>query len=200
MKSYERLARDVGVLYLTEDAFSNGHYQLVEVARDGSGGVAECKRVSSVTVSAPRLEGFKQRLLSSNYKYLYDEQKREFFMRKTTPIYDGAIVLCDMIMSKILFMEVDGENCRLRVTHMKNHGLSFQKMTCQQLASHKQYANFKEECLTISNLLACNLVHLDAKLQQQVIVSRTTKNMFRCEDVVFYLDDGSEKLLQYDDP
>lgn len=117
-------------MYLTEDAYSNGHYQLVEVARDGSGGITGCTRVSSVAVSAARLEGFKQRLLSSNYKYLYDEQKREFFMRKTTPIYDGAIVLCDMIMSKILFMEVDGESCRLRVTHMKNHGLSFQKITC----------------------------------------------------------------------
>lgn len=112
-------------MYVTEDAEQNGYYHLVELNRDNFGAVTDCAKVSSITVNAHRLEGFKQRILGSNYKYLYDEQKEQFFMRKTTPIYEGAIVLCDMIMNKIIFIEVDGENCRLKVTHMKNHGLSF---------------------------------------------------------------------------
>lgn len=137
VKSYERLAKDVGILYFTEDSKQNGYYHLVELTKDEFGAVTDAAKLSGINVDAARLEGFKRRVLSSNYKYLYDEGNGQFFMRKSTPIYEGAIVLCDMIMNKIMFMEVDGENCRLRVTHMKNHGLSFQKLTCQQMASHK---------------------------------------------------------------
>jgi hypothetical protein len=79
-------------------------------------------------VSMSRLEGFKLRVLSCNFKYLYDEGKEQFFLRKTSPIYQGAILICDLIMNKMIFLEVDGDNCRLKVTHMQNHGTSFQKI------------------------------------------------------------------------
>lgn len=199
VRALERLAKDVGVLYLTEDSKGNGYYQLVELQRDGAGTATACPKVTSITVSPTRLEAFKRRVLSSNYKYLYDDLRGQFFMRKTTPIYEGAIVISDLIMNKIIFMEVvDGENCRLRVTHMKNHGLSYQKISCQQLASHPQYATFREECLTLSSLLASNLFQLDSKLLQQVIVSRTTKNMFRCEDTIYHLQDD-DRLVALED-
>ena len=64
-------------------------------------------------------------MVGSNYKYLYDEATHQFFVRKTTPIYTGTFAVSDLIMNKIIFLEIDGDNARLKVTHMKNHGMSF---------------------------------------------------------------------------
>lgn len=166
IKQYERLAKDVGLLYVTEDSLSNGYYNLLEVKRDGNGVSVGCEKLTSVTPSAPRLEEFKQRVTSCNFKYLYDEKKREFFLRKTSPIYLGAITVCDVIMNKVIFTECDGDNCRLKVTHMRNHALSYQKISALELAGHSQYSNFKGEQLTLSNLLASQLYNFDSKLRQ----------------------------------
>lgn len=149
--------------------------------------------------SATSIENFKQRVRNCNYKYLYDEKAKHFYLRKMAPIYAGAAVITDLILNKIIFAEVRGDNTRLKVTSMKNHGTSFQKLSCSQLSQYSHYPKLKEEYLTVSNLLATQIVQFDHKISQQLIVSRTTKNMFRCEDVIVHMnEDGS--ALTYDDP
>lgn len=166
VKSYERQAEQVGILYLTEDSMSNGFYNVVEVQRGSNGSVSGCTKLKGLAVSAPRLETFKHRVIGCNFKYLYNEERRQFFMRKAVPICPGTIAICDVILNKMIFLEVDGDRCRLRVTHLKNHGLSFQKLTAQQLSCHLPYPVLKAECLTLSNLLAANMANLDSKLKQ----------------------------------
>ena len=65
----------MGLLYVTEDSLSNGYYNLLEVKRDGNGVAVGCEKITSVTPSHTRLEEFKQRVTSCNFKYLYDEKK-----------------------------------------------------------------------------------------------------------------------------
>lgn len=117
MQAHERLAKDVGILYLTENKNGTGYYNLVQVERDAGGTAVGCRKPDTV-VSADRLEGYRQRVLSCNFRYLYDENKQEFFLRKSTPIQRGSIVISDMVMNKIIFVEIRGEKCRLKVTHM----------------------------------------------------------------------------------
>lgn len=130
VQAHERQAKEVGVLFITEDRDGVGYYNLVQVNRDTSGTATSCSK-PDVVVDPERMEGFKQRVLSSNYRYLYDEQREEFFLRKSTPIQRGAIVISDMVMKKIIFLEMRQGKCRLKVTHMKNHGMSFQKISAQ---------------------------------------------------------------------
>jgi hypothetical protein len=66
----------------------------------------------------------------------------------------------------------------------------------------KQYTQFMEECLTLSNILGQNLAYIDETNQTrpQVVVSRTINNMFRCEGSVWHLDtEGEMELKQYQD-
>lgn len=121
VSSYEKLAKPVGYMYITEDADSNGYYNLVQRNEDGS--FAKYDDTSSFAASS--IESFKLRVINSNYKYLYDEKQQHFYLRKTVPVYPGAAVVSDLILNKMIFMEVKGDSTRLKVTNMKNHGLSF---------------------------------------------------------------------------
>lgn len=178
---------------------SNGFYNLVELNRAANGQVTGCTKMD-LPVSMSRLEGFKLRVLSCNFKYLYDAEREQFFLRKTSPIYQGAILICDLIMNKMIFLEVDGDNCRLKVTYMQNHGTSFQKINYRQLSTFPYYNNYRNEHLTLSNLLASNLAHVVAdRHKPQIIVSRTTKNMFRCDESVFYQGEDGKSLQQLED-
>lgn len=121
VSSHEKLAKPVGYMYITEDADSNGYYNLVQRNEDGS--FAKYEDTSSFAASS--IESFKLRVINSNYKYLYDEKQQHFYLRKTVPVYPGAAVVSDLILNKMIFMEVKGDSTRLKVTNMKNHGLSF---------------------------------------------------------------------------
>ena len=165
VSSYEKLAKPVGYLYLTEDSNSKGFYNLVEPNMDDSGKITGFSKYADTSAfSATSLESFKLRVINSNYKYLYDEKKQHFFLRKTVPVYPGAAVISDLILNKMIFMEVNGDNTRLKVTQMKNHGLSFQKLPCSELSKFAHYPNLKEEQLSISSFVATSIVRFDHKV------------------------------------
>jgi len=67
--THEKLAKPVGYLYVTEDANSNGYYNLLEQTDDGF------SKYDSSSFSATSVESFKLRCINSNYKYLYDEKQ-----------------------------------------------------------------------------------------------------------------------------
>ena len=125
VNAHEKLAKPVGYLYVAEDALSNGYYNVVEPAYNGNKLTGFTKHAGSSSFDATSIEGFKLRVTNSNYKFLYDEKKANFYVRKMQPVYTGAIVISDLILNKMIFMEVRGEETRLKVTQMKNHGLSF---------------------------------------------------------------------------
>ena len=108
-------------MYITEDSLSNGYYNVVERGEDGS----FSKYADTSSFSATSIESFKLRVINNNYKYLYDEKQQQFFLRKTVPVYPGAAVVSDLILNKMIFVEVKGDSTRLKVTNMKNHGLSY---------------------------------------------------------------------------
>jgi hypothetical protein len=69
VSSHEKLAKPVGYMYMTEDADSNGYYNLVEQTDSGFA------KYDSSSFSATSIESFKMRVTNSNYKYLYDEKQ-----------------------------------------------------------------------------------------------------------------------------
>lgn len=115
-------------MYITEDADSNGYYNLVEQVTDDSGKITGFSKYDSSGFSSASIESFKLRVINSNYKYLYDEKQQHFYLRKTVPVYPGAAVISDLILNKMIFVEVKGDDTRLKVTLMRNHGLSYQKV------------------------------------------------------------------------
>lgn len=93
---------------------------------DASGKVTGfTKYEDTSSFSATSIDNFKQRVRNCNYKYLYDEKAKHFYLRKQAPVYAGAAVITDLILNKIIFIEIKGDNTRLKVTNMKNHGTSF---------------------------------------------------------------------------
>lgn len=75
VSSYEKLAKPVGYMYLTEDVHSNGYYNLVEQNMDGSGKITGFSKYETSSFSHTSVESFKLRVINSNYKYLYDEKQ-----------------------------------------------------------------------------------------------------------------------------
>jgi len=90
-------------------------------------------------------------------------------------------------MNKIISIEDSDEpkEYKIKVNNISNHGMSFQNISCQKIGSFSTYAkNFKDNYFTLSNFLAYKFPLFDPKLRKQVIISRTIKNMVRCEEKI----------------
>ena len=88
------------------------------------------------------------------------------------------------------------------MVHLKNHGTSFQKLSCLGMLGMSQYfPNFRGPHSTLSYALAYKFAELSLTKSPQVVISRKFSNMARTESEVFFWHKGDiSQGKTYTDP
>jgi len=150
-----------GILFLNEDAYGQSYYKIYQVARNESGAVTGCTLDEALECNPYKLDTFKLTVCGQNYKFLYDDVNTSFFYKKSNPIESTALIIIDAVMNKIIQVGEKGDNYRTSMVHLKNHGTSFQKLSCLGMLGMSQYfPNFRGPHSTLSYALAYKFAKL----------------------------------------